>query len=152
MQLLNNVGKISCMESRWIGRKLSRLGYRLTPQRLMILRTVEEAADHISVEEIHAQVRARYPQMNISTVYRTLELLKQLGLVTETDFGDGRVRYHCMGKGRHHHHLVCEKCGEIIDMEESILNPLWVEIQQKYNFKVNMKHLAFFGLCPRCQA
>ena len=139
------------METRWIGRKLSDLGYRLTPQRQMVLKAVEEAASHISAEEIYAQVHARYPQMNISTVYRTLELVRELGLVTETDLGDGRVRYHCMGKG-HHHHLVCQKCGEIIDMEESILSPLWAEIQQKYNFKVNMKHLAFFGLCPKCQA
>ena len=138
------------MESRWIGSKLNRLGYRLTPQRLMVLKTVEEANGHISAEEIHAQVRARYPQMNISTVYRTLELVKELGLVTEADLGDGRVRYHCMGKG-HHHHLVCEKCGEIIDMEESILSPLWAEIQRRYNFRVNMKHLVFFGLCPKCQ-
>ena len=116
----------------------------------MILRAVEEAASHISAEEIYAQVHAHYPQMNISTVYRTLELVKKLGLVTETDMGDGRVRYHCMGKG-HHHHLVCQKCGEIIDVEESIVSPLWAEIQRKYNFKVDMKHVAFFGLCPRCQ-
>ena len=79
-----------------------------------------------------------------------LELVKELSLVTETDLGDGRVRYHCIGKG-HHHHLVCEKCGEIIDIEESSLSPLWTDIQQKYNFKVNMKHLAFFGICPKCQ-
>ena len=138
------------MESRWIGHRLSNLGYRLTPQRLMILKCVEEAASHISAEEIYAQVRIPYPQMNISTVYRTLELVKELGLVTETDLGDGRVRYHCIGKG-HHHHLVCEKCGEIIDMEESALSPLWADIQQKYNFQVNMKHLAFFGICPKCQ-
>jgi len=150
LQLFNNAGKLGYMESRWIGRKLSRLGYRLTPQRIMILRAVEEAASHISAEEIYAQVRARYPQMNISTVYRTLELVKKLGLVTETDMGNGRVRYHCMGKG-HHHHLVCQKCGEIIDVEESIVSPLWAEIQRKYNFKVDMKHVAFFGLCPRCQ-
>jgi Fur family ferric uptake transcriptional regulator len=116
----------------------------------MILKSVEEAENHISAEEIYAQVRAHYPQVNVSTVYRTLELLKELNLVTETDFGDGRVRYHCMGKG-HHHHLVCEKCGEIIDMEEATLSPLWAEIQKKYNFKIGMKHLAFFGLCPKCQ-
>lgn len=133
-----------------IGHSLSELGYRLTPQRLMILKAVEEADSHISAEEIYTQVRARYSHVNISTVYRTLELLKELGLVTETDMGDGRVRYHSIGKG-HHHHLVCEKCGEITDMEESTLSPLWAEIQQKYNFKVNMKHLAFFGLCPKCQ-
>ncbi|MFC1991260.1 Fur family transcriptional regulator [Chloroflexota bacterium] len=137
------------MESRWIGHKLSKLGYRLTPQRLMILRSVEEAASHISAEEIYTQVRTHYPQMNISTVYRTLELVKGLGLVTETDLGDGRARYHCMGKGRHHH-LVCEKCGEIIDIEESILSHLWADIQQKYKFKVNMKHLAIFGRCVNC--
>ena len=138
------------MKVRWLDRKLSNLGYRLTPQRLMILGAVEEADSHISAEEIYAQVRARYPQINISTVYRTLELLKELELVTEISLGDGRVRYHCMGKG-HHHHLVCQKCGAIIDVEESILNPLWAEIQQKYNFKVNMKHVAFFGLCAKCR-
>ncbi len=130
--------------------KLNELGYRMTPQRMMILNAVEKADNHISAEEIYAQVRARYPHVNVSTVYRTLDLLKELGLVTETDMGDGRVRYHSIGKG-HHHHLVCEQCGETIDIEETILIPLWTEIQRKYDFKVNMKHLAFFGLCSRCR-
>jgi Fur family transcriptional regulator, ferric uptake regulator len=143
---------VETIETRWIGQKLSKLGYRLTPQRLMILGCVEDAGSHISAEEIFAQVKIRYPQMNISTVYRTMELLTELGLVTETDFGDGRARYHCMGKGRSHHHLVCEKCGNITDIEESILSPLWATLQQEYNFKVNMKHIAFFGVCPGCQA
>ena len=130
--------------------RLSELGYRLTPQRIMVVKAVEEADSHISAEEIYLQVRARYPHMNISTVYRTLELLSGLGLVTETDMGDGRVRYHSIGKG-HHHHLVCQKCGEIIDVEESMLSPLWGEIGQRYGFKVDMKHLAFFGLCAKCR-
>lgn len=141
---------IDSLESRWIGDKLNRLGYRLTPQRLMILKIVEEATGHISADDIYSKVCDQYPQMNISTVYRTLELVKELGLVTETDLGDGRVRYHCMGKGRHHHHLVCEQCGEIIDMEEAMLNPLWMEVQEKFGFRVDMKHLAFFGKCPKC--
>jgi len=100
------------MKVRWLDRKLSNLGYRLTPQRLMILGAVEEADSHISAEEIYAQVRARYPHMNISTVYRTLELLGELGLVTETDMGDGRVRYHCMGKG--HHHQSVRNAGKLL--------------------------------------
>jgi Fur family ferric uptake transcriptional regulator len=150
LQLVEDPGKLNHVKARWIDRKLSNLGYRLTPQRLMILKAVEDADSHISAEEIYAQVCAYYPQMNISTVYRTLELLKTLDLVTETDLGDGRVRYHCMGKG-HHHHLVCQKCGEITDIEESALEPLWTEIQQRYNFQVDMKHLAFFGLCEKCQ-
>jgi Fur family ferric uptake transcriptional regulator len=117
----------------------------------MILDVVEQADSHISADDINTQIRSRYPHMNISTVYRTLELLEKLGLVTKTDLGDGRVRYHSIKKG-HHHHLVCQKCGVIIDIEESILSPLWADIRQKYNFKVNMKHLAFFGLCQKCQA
>lgn len=138
------------MKVRWLDRKLSNLGYRLTPQRLMILSAIENSDSHISAEEIYAQVRARYPQVNISTVYRTLELLKELELVTEISLGDGRVRYHCMGKG-HHHHLVCQRCGEVIDMEESMLSRLWDEIGQRYDFEVDMKHLAFFGLCAKCR-
>jgi len=117
---------------------------------MMILEAVERAEGHISAEEIYGQVRARYPHVNISTVYRTLELLEKLGQVTKTDMGDGRVRYHSMGKG-HHHHLVCQKCGAIIDMEESVLNPLWEDIMHKHDFKVEMKHLAFFGLCGKCR-
>ena len=78
-------------------------------------------ADHISAEEIYDQVRARYLYANISTVYRTLELLKELGLVTETELGDGRVRYHPAEKG-HHHHLICQKCGSVIDLPEAALS------------------------------
>jgi Fur family ferric uptake transcriptional regulator len=144
------VGEVRMKQPVDMSSRLSELGYRLTPQRLMVVKAVEEADSHISAEEIYLQIRARYPHMNISTVYRTLELLSELGLVTETDMGDGRVRYHSIGKG-HHHHLVCQKCGEIIDVEESMLSPLRDEIGQRYGFEVNMKHLAFFGLCSKCR-
>ena len=130
--------------------KLSQRGYRLTPQRMMILEAVEAADDHISAEEIYTRVCDRYPHLNISTVYRTLELLNELGLVTETDMGDGRVRYHSIKKG-HHHHLVCQKCGRIIDLDESVLSPLRDILSREYNFNADLKHLAFFGLCSNCQ-
>ncbi|MQY67540.1 MAG: transcriptional repressor, partial [Dehalococcoidia bacterium] len=81
-----------------IVKKLAEQGYRLTPQRLMTIAAIEHSDGHISAEEIYAQVMAKYPHVNISTVYRTLELLKKLGLVTETDFDEGRVRYHPVGK------------------------------------------------------
>ncbi|RPJ37161.1 MAG: transcriptional repressor [Chloroflexi bacterium] len=138
------------MKARWISRKLTDRGYRLTPQRLMVVKAVEDAENHISAEEIYAQVSAYYPQMNISTVYRTLETLKAEGLVTETDMGDGRVRYHCMGKG-HHHHLVCQKCGAVIDIEEAALDTLREAVRNRYGFDVDMKHLALFGRCARCR-
>ena len=130
--------------------KLTEQGYRLTPQRMMILSAIENSDDHISAEEIHAQIVAKYPHVNISTVYRTLELLKRLGLVTETDFGEGRVRYHPGGKG-HHHHLVCQECGAIIDLDESLLSPLKSALLREYKFSADLRHLAIFGRCTNCK-
>ena len=129
--------------------KLAEKGYRLTPQRLMILSAIEESDSHISAEEIHARIAARYPNVNVSTVYRTLELLKRLGLVTETDLGEGRVRYHPAEKG-HHHHLVCQECGAIIDLDESLLTPLKSALLREYGFNADLKHLAILGRCVNC--
>ena len=132
-----------------IVRRLSEQGYRLTPQRVMIISAIENSDGHISAEEIYAQVAAKYPQVNVSTVYRTLELLKRLGLVTETDFGEGRVRYHPAGKG-HHHHLVCTECGAVTDLDESLLSSLESMLLREYKFSADLKHLAIFGRCVKC--
>ncbi|MFQ6122157.1 MAG: Fur family transcriptional regulator [Dehalococcoidales bacterium] len=129
--------------------KLSEQGYRLTPQRMMVLSAIENTDNHISAEEIYAQVIAKYPHVNISTVYRTLELLKRLGLVTETDLGGGRVRYHPADKG-HHHHLVCQECGRIIDLDESVLSSLKGMLLREYKFSADLRHLAIFGRCGNC--
>ena len=126
------------------------LGYRLTPQRMLILAALGDSDDHISAEEIHAWVRAEYPHVNISTVYRTLELLKSLGLVTETDLGEGRVRYHFADKG-HHHHLICEKCGATIDVDESLFLPLKRTLLREHQFRASINHFAIFGRCAKCQ-
>jgi len=133
-----------------IVRKLSEYGYRLTPQRLMIVSAIENSNAHISAEEIYAQVVAKYPHVNISTVYRTLELLKQLGLVTETSFGEGRLRYHPVRDG-HHHHLVCIECGTVINLEESLLSSLEGTLLREYKFGADLRHLAIFGRCAKCR-
>jgi Fur family ferric uptake transcriptional regulator len=130
--------------------KLSEQGYRLTPQRMMVLSAIESGDGHISAEEIYAQVVAKYPHVNISTVYRTMELLKHLGLVTETDLGDGRLRYHPADKG-HHHHLVCTECGAIIDIDESVLSDLKSKLLREYKFNADLKHLAILGRCANCR-
>ena len=129
---------------------LQERGYRLTPQRIMVIEALHSVDQHISAEEIYAQVLSKYPYANISTVYRTLELLKELGLVNEIALGDGRVRYHPSEKG-HHHHLVCQKCGRIIDLPESAMLPLEEALSRDYRFKADLKHLAIFGLCVDCQ-
>jgi Fur family ferric uptake transcriptional regulator len=129
---------------------LQERGYRLTPQRIMVLDALHSVDRHISAEEIFAKVKAKYPYANISTVYRTLELLKELGLVTEIDLDDGRIRYHLAEKG-HHHHLVCSKCGSIIDLPESALLQLTRALASDYQFQADLRHLAIFGLCAKCQ-
>jgi len=115
----------------------------------MILSAIENSKDHISAEEIYRQVVAKYPHVNISTVYRTLELLKSLGLVTETNLGEGRVRYHPLDKG-HHHHLVCRECGAIIDLDESVIASLKSALLREHKFIADLKHLAIFGRCAHC--
>lgn len=132
------------------GHKLKGKGYRLTPQRMMVVEALHGADEHVSAEEIYAEVKARYPYANISTVYRTLDLLKELGLVTEIALGDGCVRFHPAERG-HHHHLVCQKCGRLIDLPESALTSLEKTLTDMYQFKPDLKHMAVFGLCSRCQ-
>jgi Fur family ferric uptake transcriptional regulator len=133
-----------------IAGKLRRQGYRLTPQRVMILSVIENSENHISAEEIYSQVVARYPRVNISTVYRTLELLKQLGLIYEIDLGGGRIGYHPEGRG-HHHHLICRECGAVIDVNESVLFPIQAILLQAFDFSADLRHLAIFGLCKDCR-
>jgi Fur family ferric uptake transcriptional regulator len=133
-----------------VAAQLAEAGYRMTPQRMMILEAIEKSDRHISAEEIHAQVVAKYPNVNISTVYRTLELLKKLKMVTETDLGGGRFRYHPADKG-HHHHLVCQECGKTIDLEESELNPLKESLLHGHNFIADLHHLAIMGRCVKCK-
>jgi Fur family ferric uptake transcriptional regulator len=130
---------------------LRETGHRLTPQRMLVIEALHNADKHISVEELYEQLHKRYPYANISTVYRTLELLKQLNLVTETDFGEGYVRYHVAEKG-HHHHLVCQSCGKIMDLDEVALYPLKEELLQKYGFDADLRHLAISGECRKCRS
>ena len=130
--------------------KLRKLGYRMTPQRAVVLSAIENSDDHITAEQIYAQVTGKCPRLNISTVYRTLELLKQVGLLYEINLGEGRVGYHPEDKG-HHHHLICRKCGAIIDVSESVMFPIEAILLQAFNFKADLKHMAIFGLCENCQ-
>lgn len=132
-----------------IASRLNEQGYRITPQRTMIISAIENSIDHISADEIYSQVAAKYPHVNISTVYRTLELLKGLGMVTETDLGEGRVRYHPAHKG-HHHHLVCRECGKIIDLDESVVTSLEDTLLREYKFDADLRHMAIFGRCEQC--
>ena len=122
----------------------------MTPQRMMIVSAIENSENHISAEDIYAQVVAKYPNVNISTVYRTLELLEQIGLVTKTEMGVGRSMYHPIDKA-HHHHLICRECGNIVDLDESVLSPLKETLLRDYQFRAELRHLGILGLCANCK-
>jgi Fur family ferric uptake transcriptional regulator len=115
----------------------------------MILSAMEHSDEHISAEEIYKKVASKYPDVNISTVYRTLELLKRLGMVYEINLGEGRIRYHAEGSG-HHHHLVCQECGTVIDIDESSLSTLKDILMRDYHFQAELRHVGIFGICEKC--
>lgn len=137
-------------ETSGIVDRLSQKGYRMTPQRLMILAAIEGSREHISAEEIYSHVADRYPNVNISTVYRTLELLKKLDMVYEIDLGEGRIRYHAEESG-HHHHLVCQTCNRVIDIDEATLSSLRDILLRDYDFEAELKHVGIFGVCKDCR-
>ncbi|MDP2662588.1 MAG: Fur family transcriptional regulator [Dehalococcoidia bacterium] len=125
------------------------MGCRLTPQRVMIVEAVRSSEEHVFADEIYQTVRHLYPHINISTVYRTLELLKGLGLITVTDLGGGKICYHWAEKGRHHH-LVCHTCGSVTALEDSVMDSLQTTLRERYGFRANLSHLAIFGWCANC--
>jgi Fur family ferric uptake transcriptional regulator len=129
---------------------LQQIGYRLTPQRMMILEAIADCEGHISAEGIHEAVRTAYPYLDISTVYRTLDLLKSLHLVSETQLGRGHAQYELLSKGRHHH-LICTDCGTILDFPDSFLDPVRAFTEREYDFHAESEHLAIFGICSACR-
>lgn len=92
---------------------------------------------------------ASFPAVNRSTVYRTLELFRDLGVIAETDLGGGVRQYQILDQERHHH-LVCHDCGAIIDVNDDVLDPVREVVAQRYGFFVEIDHLALFGRCERC--
>lgn len=125
-------------------------GLKLTPQRRLILDIIHDSGGHFTAEEIFDYVAARAPGVNKSTIYRTLELLEELGCVFKSEFGD-RFIYHHAEDG-HHHHLVCRKCGKSIECDEDLFLPIKTTIYSKYGFRADLKHMMVSGICQDCRA
>ncbi len=124
-------------------------GYKLTPQRKVILDILHHTDTHLTADDIFLQVNERIPGVNRSTVYRTLELLESLGLVVRSELGSSHV-YHHSEEG-HHHHLVCRSCGRVVDCDEDILIPLESRLTEKYGFTADLHHHVIQGVCRRCR-
>jgi len=124
-------------------------GYRVTPQRQLVLEAVTKL-EHATPEEIYAEVKQTAVGVNVSTVYRTLELLEQIGLVTHTHLGHGAHRYH-LASDAQHLHLVCRECGGITELEPAAVKPFMDALEADYGFETDVGHLTVFGTCSRCR-
>jgi Fur family ferric uptake transcriptional regulator len=123
-------------------------GLRLTAQRQLILEAVHELG-HATPEQVHSCVREVAAGVNITTIYRTLELLEELGLVTHTHLSHGSPTYHAAGDEQHAH-LVCRSCGAVDEIDPALLQPLATRLVAQRGFLVDIGHVALFGTCRTC--
>ncbi len=129
--------------------RLRNSGKRLTPQREMILRAVD-ALGHATPDEVLAEVRKQSSAINISTVYRTLEVLEELGLVKHAHLSDRAPTYHSVG-GHEHFHLVCRNCHRVISVDPVVLGPVLERLRADHGFTADIGHLTVFGRCDQCE-
>lgn len=129
--------------------KLRGSGYRLTPQRELILRAVDELG-HATPDEVLVRVHEQSAAVNVSTVYRTLEVLEQLGLVRHAHLSDRAPTYHSV-TDHEHFHLVCRNCHRIVSVDPEVLAPLRDRLLADHRFVVDVGHLTVFGRCEECE-
>ena len=128
--------------------KLHSLGYRLTPQRQLVLQAVEKLG-HATPDEILCEVQQHASAVNVSTIYRTLEVLEELGLVRHAHLSDRAPTYHSV-TDHEHFHLVCRNCGRVVSVGPDVLQPLADRLRDEQNFVVDIGHLTVFGECGVC--
>ncbi len=129
--------------------RLRERGYRLTPQRELILQAVDTLG-HATPDEVLAQVRKQSDAVNVSTVYRTLEVLEELGLVRHAHLSDRAPTYHSV-RDHEHFHLVCRNCRRVISVGPDVIEPLVSRLDADHSFAVDVGHLTVFGSCKECR-
>lgn len=127
---------------------LRKRGYRLTPQRQLVLEAVDRL-EHATPEDILTEVRRTAGGVNISTVYRTLDLLEELGLVSHAHIGHGPPTYH-LAERHHHLHLKCRDCEQVIEADVDVAEPLTSRLREAFGFDTDLKHFAILGRCQDC--
>lgn len=125
-------------------------GYRVTPQRMTILDAICEGKGHSTLGAIYARARKQDAQIDMSTVYRAVELFQTLGLVVSVDF-DGHEKGYEIAKPEPHHHLVCKICKQEFDIDNLAVSDFYERLRSDYGYDVTMDHLVLTGVCPNCQ-
>jgi Fur family ferric uptake transcriptional regulator len=131
--------------------QLAQRGLKSTRQRSLIVDTFLSAKGHLDVDALLAQVRRADPRISAATVYRTMKLLAELGIAHAQRFGDGHTRYESAVDRHHHDHLICTKCGNIIEFENDRIEALQDSVARRHGFKVTRHKLELYGFCQSCQ-
>jgi Fe2+ or Zn2+ uptake regulation protein len=130
---------------------LREYGYKLTPQRHAILKVIAASTGHLTPEAIYEKARRIKSNIGLATVYRTLALLSKQNLVCRVHTPDGNRGYMMRRPAEHHHHLVCSRCGKVVDFPECSLADLEQRLSRETRFDINGHLLEFYGLCPDCR-
>jgi Fur family ferric uptake transcriptional regulator len=130
---------------------LRQRGVRITPQREMILNAFAHGDGHMTAEEIYDQVKMHTQAINIATVYRTMDMLVEVGLANCSNLRDGRQVYATRQHGPHLH-LVCRSCGSTIDADAALLISFVAQVREQYQFSADWQHLSLQGVCQACQS
>jgi len=139
--------------------QLQKHRHRITKPRQMIMDVLSGTRKHVSVEEIYLKVHKAYPNVGLTTVYRTLDLLEGMGIVSKLHFGDGRNRYELVESlttQGHHHHLVCTRCKSVIDYDDFVdeelvlLKKVEKELSRRHKFHIVGHAIQFHGQCSPC--
>lgn len=116
--------------------------------RMAVIRVIVDSHGHVSADDIATKVKRDFPSMDVSTVYRTLETLRDIDIVDRVYFADGSTVYHL--KDHQHHHLCCERCGSIQELPITALENVETSLLKEFGFQVSQRPLGFFGLCAQC--
>ncbi len=127
-------------------------GYRVTPQRGVILEAVSHDGGHLTAQEIFEHARTRLPGLNRATVYRALVTLHRAGLIDLLSNGSDLVRYALHDPARPHAHLICRSCNEIREIGPASVERLATALRRSSDFRLDVEHLTLVGLCARCAA
>jgi len=125
-------------------------GVKHTAQREAIVREFLATKEHVSIDDLLTRVRVAHPNVGYATVYRTLRLLKEIGIADERHFGDGKALYEPIGEN-HHDHLVCTKCAKIVEFENDDIETLQERVAAEHGFTISDHKMEIYGLCADCQ-
>jgi len=130
--------------------QLSEQGYKLTRQRKAVVEVVTQAHTRWSAADVFTQAQRVCPDLGLTTVYRTLEILEQMGVIRRVHLDDGCEGF-ALASAEHGHHLICRRCQETIEFEDCNVNALLKRVAEQTGFTVEQHWLELVGVCPRCQ-